>query len=117
MACHIRRGDEVIVIAGDHKGERGKILRVDPGKGLVVVEGVNMVYRHVRPSRRNPQGGRLKKEAPVHISNVLPVDPKTGRPARVRFAVDRDPGGKVIGKRRVTVSGTVLGEVTKAGER
>ena len=117
MACHIRRGDEVIVIAGDHKDERGKVLRVDPDKGLVVVEGVNMVYRHVRPSRRNPQGGRLQKEAPMHISNVLPVDSKTGRAARVRFDVQRDANGKVTGKRRMTAAGTVLGEVTKAGER
>jgi large subunit ribosomal protein L24 len=117
MACHIRRGDEVMVIAGDHKDERGKVLRVDPAKGLVVVEGVNMVYRHVRPSRRNPQGGRLQKEAPMHISNVLPVDPKTGRATRVRFVVDRDANGKTTGKRRVTASGTVLGEVTRAGAK
>jgi large subunit ribosomal protein L24 len=115
MACHVRRGDEVMVIAGDHKGERGKVLRVDPDKGLLVVEGVNMVYRHVRPSRRNPQGGRLQKEAPIRISNVLPVDPKTTRGARVRFEVQRDAKGKVTSKRRVTVGGTVLSEVTKAG--
>jgi len=114
MARHIRRDDLVEVIAGDHKGERGKVLRVDPKKGLVVVEGVNMVYRHVRPSRRNPQGGRLQKEAPIHISNVLPVDPKTDRPARVRFQVERDAAGKVVRKVRVTVNGTVLGEVSKA---
>lgn len=117
MACHIRRGDEVIVIAGDHKEERGKVLRVDPEKGLVVVEGVNMVYRHVRPNRRNPQGGRLQKEAAMHISNVLPVDPKTGRASRVRFEVQRDANGTVTGKRRVTASGTVLGEVTRAGSQ
>jgi len=114
MACHIRKNDEVVVIAGDHKGERGKVLRVDSAKGLVVVEGVNMVYRHVRPSRRNPQGGRLKKEAPVNISKVLPLDPKTNRGARVRFEVQRDASGKVTSKRRVTVNGTVLGEVAKA---
>ncbi len=114
MACHIRRDDMVEVMAGDHKGERGKVLRVDPGKGIVVVEGVNMVYRHVRPSRRNPQGGRLQKEAPIHISNVLPVDPKTGRGARVRFEVQWDAVGKIVGKQRVTVNGTVLGEVSRA---
>jgi large subunit ribosomal protein L24 len=114
MACKIRRGDEVMVIAGAHKGERGQVLRLNPDKGLVVVEGVNMVYRHVRPSRRNPQGGRLQKEAPIPISNVLPYDPKTERGARVRFEVQRDANGKVTSKRRVTVNGTVLGEVTKA---
>ncbi len=105
-----------MVISGDHRGERGKVLRVNPAKGLVVVEGVNMVYRHVRPSRRNPQGGRLKKEAPVHISNVLPVDPKTGKGTRVRFAVQRDDAGRLVGKRRVTPGGTVLNEVTRASK-
>lgn len=115
MATHIRRGDEVMVICGDHKGERGKVLRVDRDKGLVVVEGVNMVYRHVRPSRRNPQGGRVQREAPVHMSNVLPVDSKTGRGERVRFEVQREASGVISAKRRVTRSGTVLHEVTRTG--
>ena len=104
----------VEVITGDHKGQTGKVLRVDPERELVVVEGVNMVYRHMRRSRQNPQGGRIQKEAPIHLSNVLPVDPKTGRGARVRMQVDRGADGKVIKKTRVTVSGTVLGEVTRA---
>ena len=116
MASRIRRGDEVVVIAGAHKGERGKVLRVDQEKGKVVVEGVNMVYRHVKPSRRNPQGGRLQKEAALHISNVLPFDSKTNRGARVHFDVKRDESGKVTLKRRVTGSGTVLSEVSKSGK-
>jgi large subunit ribosomal protein L24 len=115
MACHIRRGDEVVVISGAHKGERGKVLRVDPKKGRVVVEGVNMVYRHVRPSRRNPQGGRLQKEAALHISNVLPFDSKTGKGARVRFEAVKDESGQLVSKRRVTVNGTVLGQVSASG--
>jgi large subunit ribosomal protein L24 len=114
MACHVRRDDTVEVIAGDHKGQTGKVLRVDPQRGLVVVEGVNMVYRHMRRSRQNPQGGRIQKEAPIHLSNVLPVDPKTERAARVRMRVERDAAGKVVKKTRVSVSGTVLGEVTRA---
>lgn len=114
MACHIRRGDEVVVIAGAHKGERGKVLRVDIENGKVVVEGVNMIYRHVRPSRRNPQGGRIQKEAALHISNVLPFDSKTSKGARVRFEIQRDADGKVVAKRRVTVNGTVLGVVSQA---
>lgn len=114
MACHVRRDDVVQVIAGDHKGQTGKVLRVDPDRGLVVVEGVNMVYRHMRRSRRNPQGGRIQKEAPIAISNVLPVDPKTGRAARVRFVVQRDQNGTVLRKQRVTIGGTVLGEVKRA---
>ena len=108
------------MIAGAHRNQRGKVLRVDPLRDLVVVEGVNMVYRHVRPSRRNPQGGRIKKEAPIHISNVQPFDPKAsggeGGGARVRFEVQRDTSGKVTQKRRVTVNGTVLSTVVKASE-
>jgi large subunit ribosomal protein L24 len=120
MAQHIRRGDEVVVIAGEHKGERGKVLRIDPKGSLVVIEGVNMVYRHVRPSRRNPQGGRIQKEAPIHISNVLPYDAaadNTYKGARTRFEVQRDANRRVTSKRRVTVNGTVLGEVSKASKQ
>lgn len=113
MARHIRRGDTVEVVTGDHRGQQGKILRFVSKKDMVIVEGVNMVYRHVRPSRQNPQGGRLEKEAPIHISNVLPVDPKTNRGSRVRFVVERDASGKMIGKRRVTIGGTVLSEIVR----
>lgn len=116
MARHIKRDDLVEVISGDHKGARGKVLKILIDRNTAVIEGVNMVYRHVRPSRRNPQGGRLQKEAPIHLSNLLPVDPKADKPARVRFEIERDGKGKVVSKRRVTVNGTVLGEVTRAGE-
>ena len=115
MAVHIRKDDVVEVTSGDHRGQRGKVLRVDVERSLVVIEGVNMVYRHVRPSRRNPQGGRLQKEAPIHISNVLAYDTKAGRGSRVRFEVQRDVEGRVVSKKRVCVlSGTVLNEVTRA---
>ncbi len=113
MAFHIKKNDTVEVIAGNHKGERGKILRMIRDKNLVVVEGVNMVYRHVRPSRRHPQGGRIQKEAPIHVSNVLPVDPKTNRGQRVRMELQRDEQGHIISKKRVTVTGTVLDEVKR----
>ncbi len=114
MAVHVCKNDVVEVISGDHRGQSGKVLRVDLDRNLVVVEGVNLVYRHVRPSRRNPQGGRLQKEAPIHMSNVLPVDSKTGRGSRVRFEVDLDSRGKVTAKRRVCVrSGTLLSEVSR----
>jgi large subunit ribosomal protein L24 len=118
MAARIRKDDVVVVISGDHKGARGKVLRVFPKKQRVLVEGVNMVYRHVRRSRQNPQGGRIRKEAPLHISKVMPLDPKADRGVRVRFQVSRDSGGRVLSKRRVCAgrrsSGTVLSEVTQA---
>ena len=115
MARHIRKDDIVEVISGDHKGQRGKVLRLNPKRGLVVVEGVNMVYRHVRPSRRNPQGGRVQREAPIHVSNLLPYDPKADKGSRVRFEVERDEEGKVTSKKRVCVrSGTVLNAVSRA---
>ena len=114
MAVHIRKNDVVQVISGDHRGARGKVLRVDPKRSKVVVEGVNMVYRHVRPTRRNPQGGRLQKEAPIHISNVLPYDSGAGKGLPVHFDVVRDEDGKVTTKRRVTRAGTALHSLTRA---
>lgn len=114
MPSRIRKDDIVEVISGDHKGAQGKVLRVYPDKQRVLVEGVNIVYKHVRKSRQHPQGGRIRREAPLHVSKVLPVDPKTGRGCRVRFKVERDSAGKVKGKQRVSLSGTVLSEVTRA---
>jgi large subunit ribosomal protein L24 len=116
MARKIVRDDLVEVIAGDHRGAHGKVLRVDDVRDLVLVEGVNLVYRHVRPSRKNPQGGRLQKEAPIHISNVLPVDPKSGRGLRVHFEITNGTDGKVVEKKRVSTAGTVLSVVTRPTE-
>lgn len=117
MSAKIRKNDRVEVIAGDHKGEQGKVLGLDPKKRTVLIEGVNLVYRHLRRSRRNPQGGRIRKEAPLHVSNVLPVDPKTGRASRVHFEIERDAAGTVVSKRRVTRGGTVIEEAKSAGGR
>ncbi len=113
MASKIRRDDTVQVIRGDHRGAVGKVLKVDTSRDIVFVEGVNLVYRHVRPTRKNPQGGRIQKEAGIHISNVLPYDPKAGRGLRVHFETEKDANGKVISKKRVTSAGTVLGVVTE----
>ena len=114
MSSHVRKDDLVEVISGAHKGQRGKVLKVLPKEGKVLVQGVNMVYRHVRPSKRNPQGGRLQKEAMLNISNVLPVDSKTDKPTRVRFEIERDSAGKVVHKYRVAVkSGVRLSELTR----
>jgi len=114
VAARVRKDDIVEVIAGDNKGAQGKVLRVFPDKQRVLVEGVNVVYRHVRRSRQHPQGGRIRREAPIHISNVQPVDPKTSRGTRVRFAVERGTSDKLVAKQRVSLGETVLSEVTRA---
>lgn len=114
MAAKVRKGDRVEVRTGEHRGQQGRVLRIDPEAGRVWIEGVNLVYRHLRPSRRNPQGGRIQKEAPIHVSNVLPVDPRTGRGSRVHFEVERDSSGKIVSKRRVTRGGTTLENVKAA---
>jgi len=79
----VRRDDEVVVLTGDDKGLRGRVLRVLPERRKVVVQGVNLVYKHVRPSQKNPQGGRLSKEMPVDMSNVAVYCPSCDGPARV----------------------------------
>jgi large subunit ribosomal protein L24 len=86
----IRKDDLVEVISGDDKGTRGKVIRVLRAENKVVVEGVNKVYRHLKPSRRSPQGGRLSKEMPIDVSNVALIDPTTGKPTRVgiRYTAD-----------------------------
>lgn len=105
-----RVDDEVIVIAGADKGHRGKILKVDRVKGKVVVEGAARVWKHVRQSQKNPQGGRLNKEMPMSASNVMLVDPATGKPTRigVRFLAD---GSK---ERFAKASGQGLGQIAPA---
>jgi large subunit ribosomal protein L24 len=117
MAMHIRKNDVVEIIAGDHKGARGKILYIDLKHDRVVVEGVNIIFRHVRPTRKNPQGGRIQKEAPIHLSNVLPYDSSMGRGSRVHFEAVRDSAGMRVEKRRLTRSGTVLHTVSKTSKK
>ena len=86
----IKSGDVVKVIAGDHKGSEGKVLRVDREKNKAIVEGVNMVSKHTKPSAKNPQGGIVKKEAPIHISNIALVDPKSKTATKVGIKVEGD---------------------------
>jgi large subunit ribosomal protein L24 len=87
---HIRKDDIVEVISGDDRGKRGRVLAVYPRAGKVLVEGVNRVYKHMRPNRQNQQGGRLSKEMPVNVSNVQLICPQTNKPTRVgvRFLPD-----------------------------
>jgi large subunit ribosomal protein L24 len=86
----IKANDTVQVLAGDDKGKRGKVLRVLRDKNKVVVQGVNLVYRHLKPSRRNPQGGRLSKEMPIDVSNVALLDPSTNKPTRLGIRYQND---------------------------
>ena len=80
---HIKKGDIVYVNAGEDKGKTGRVLEMLVKEKRAIVEGVNMVTKHTKPNARNPQGGRETKEASVHISNLNPLDPKTGKPTRV----------------------------------
>lgn len=80
---HIKKGDTVRVITGENKGEEGRVLSVDAHKKRAYVEGINMLHKHTRPSNENPQGGILKQEGPIHVSNLMLVDPKSGEPTRV----------------------------------
>lgn len=89
----IKSGDTVRVIAGDHKGSEGKVVQVLREKNKAIVEGVNVVSKHVKPSATNPQGGIVKKEAPIHISNLALIDPKTKETTRVGF---KEENGKKV---------------------
>ena len=108
MARHIKSGDTVMVVTGADRGKSGKVLRVLTAKDRVIVEGINRVWKHVRPSQRYPQGGRIQKDAPIHLSNVMPLDPATGKGTRVKSEV------KDGVKHRVAVkTGTDLGRTGK----
>jgi large subunit ribosomal protein L24 len=86
----IRKNDSVMVIAGNSRGKTGKVLKVYPERQRVIVEGVNIMKRHTRPSQKNPQGGIVQREAPIHVSNVMLLDPKQNQPTRVGTAVVKD---------------------------
>ncbi len=80
---HVKKGDTVFVISGEYKGQQGRVLEVLRNKNRAIVEGMNLVSKHTKPNAQNPQGGIIKKEAPVHLSNLLLVDPSTGEPSRI----------------------------------
>jgi|SRR5690606_24224666 large subunit ribosomal protein L24 len=84
---HVKKEDTVIVITGKDKGKKGRVLAAYPRLNKVLVEGVNLVKKHTRPSQSNPQGGIVTQEAPIHVSNVMLVDPKTGEPTRVGYKI------------------------------
>ncbi len=99
---HIKKGDTVIVTAGNSKGQKGKVLSVIVDKQRAVVEGVNIVSKSAKPSAKHPQGGIIKQEAPIHISNLSVVDPKTGEPTRIG--------------RRIGANGKLVRYAKKSGE-
>jgi len=103
MAARLRKGDQVVVISGKDKGKKGKVARLFVEDDKVIVEGVNLVKRHMRPTQKSPQGGILEKEAPLHVSKVMPVDPDTGKGTRVKFKTD-DKGNKI----RIAKSGAEI---------
>ena len=87
---HIKKGDTVYVNAGKSKGQTGKVLKVFVEEQRAIVEGLNMVSKSAKPSAKNPQGGIVKQEAPIHISNLNPVDPKTGKGTRIGRKLNAD---------------------------
>ena len=91
---HVKKGDTVIVIAGDNLGSKGRILEIDRKTEKAIVEGVNMIKKHTKPNSKHPQGGIIEKEAPVHISNLMLVDPKTGKPTRIGRRLNAE--GKLV---------------------
>lgn len=99
---HIKKGDTVYVNAGNYKGQTGKVLSVLVDKQRAVVEGVNIVSKSTKPSAQHPQGGIIKQEAPIHISNLNVVDPKTGKPTRIG--------------RRIGANGKLVRYAKKSGE-
>ncbi|MEZ7172025.1 50S ribosomal protein L24 [Sporosarcina sp. OR05] len=85
---HVKKGDKVMVITGKDKGKTGIILAAFPKKDRVLVEGINIVKKHTKPNQANPQGGIISQEAAIHVSNVMPIDPKTGEPTRVGYKIE-----------------------------
>lgn len=91
---HVKKDDNVIVISGKDKGKKGRVIAAYPRENRVLVEGVNMMKKHQKPNQQNPQGGIIEQEAPIHVSNVMHVDPKSGAVTRIGYKV-LDNGKKV----------------------
>ncbi len=91
---NIKKGDTVFINTGEYKGQKGRVLEVDRDKDRVVVEGINMISKHTKPNAKNPNGGIIKKEAPVHISNVMLLDPTSG--VHTRIGRRRNEKGKLV---------------------
>lgn len=112
---HVKTGDKVMVITGKDKGKTGTVLAAFPKKGRVLVEGVNIVKKHSKPSQDNPQGGIINKEAAIHASNVMVIDPKTNEPTRIGYkkvlVKTKDGAEKMKSVRVSKKSGEILDKV------
>ncbi len=109
MKLKIKKNDMVMVIAGNSRGKTGKVLRVIPEKMRIIVEGVNIISRHRKPTQANPQGGIMRQEAPIHLSNVMLLDPKSNQPTRVgKTSVTDDVTGRTRFVRRSVASGETI---------
>ena len=105
----IKKNDSVKVLSGNAKGTVGKVLFIDRNKGRVIVEGVNIVHRHTKPNQKNQQGGIVRREAPINITNVELMCPKTNQPTRIGMEVVKDPvSGKNKRMRKSKKSGEIL---------
>ena len=102
MKVKIHKNDNVVVIAGNDRGKTGKVLKVFPQKNRVIIEGINIRKRHTKPTQNNPQGGIIEKESPIHISNVMLLDPKSNEPTRIGAQIILDE--KTGKKKRARVS-------------
>ena len=94
MKLHVKKGDTVLVLSGNDKGKQGKVMSVDPKSQRAIVEGVRIISKHTRPNAEHPQGGIIKQEAPIHISNLNVVDPKSGKATRIGRKLNAD--GKLV---------------------
>jgi large subunit ribosomal protein L24 len=112
MAMHIKKDDMVQIIAGDYKGTTGKVLRVLRDENKVILQGINLAKKHVKPSRKSPSGGRINIEQPLHVSNVLPVNPKTSKASRVHFEI-----GSNGDKQRMAKDGTKISVIRYAKKK
>ena len=104
----IRKNDTVMIIAGNDTGKTGKVLKVFPKESRLIIEGINLRKRHTKPNQKNPQGGIIEKEAPIHISNVMILDPKTNEPTRVGAQIILDEN---TGKKKRTRISRLTGEM------
>ncbi len=104
----IRKNDNIVVIAGNDRGKTGKVLKVYPKTSRIIIEGINLRKRHTKPNQKNPQGGILEKEAPIHVSNVMILDPTNNEPTRIRSQIILD---EKTGKKKIARVSKATGEM------